>query len=108
MLVARHAGKAFSADSIAARSSSSVLWGTRVIRLLVAGSGKSIHVEALEATNSLSRKFAVSMGLAIRSWVVGYSVAVVAAEVVAGVSCCAVACNLREAVKGAETDEDVF
>ena len=87
ILVARHAGNAFSADLTAAWSSSSVLWGTRVIRLFVAGSGRSIHVELLEGTNSLSMKLAVSMGLAIRSWLVGYSVAVVAAEVVAGVSC---------------------
>ena len=56
------------------------------MRLLVAGSYKSIHVEALEVTNWLSMKLVVSIGFAILLWVVGYSVAVVAAEVVAGVS----------------------
>lgn len=72
------------------------------MRLLVAGSCKSIHVEALEETNSLSRKLAVSIGLAILLWFVGYSVAVVAAEVVAGTSCRAVACSRRVALKDGE------
>lgn len=58
---------------------------------------------AFEDTNSLSMKLVVSMGLAIGVWSVGYSVAVVAAEVVAGASCCAVACSLRVATK----DDDV-
>jgi hypothetical protein len=43
------------------------------------------------------RKLVVSMGLVIASWFVGYSVAVLAAEVVAGTSCFAVAWSLRRA-----------
>lgn len=96
MLVARQAGNAFCAASAAAWSSSSVLWGTRVTSLLVAGSGRSIQVVALEETNSLLMKLVVSMGLAMGSWVVGYCVAVVAAEVVAeGWWCWVVAWNPR-------------
>lgn len=103
MLVALHAGNAFWADSTAARSSSSVLWGTLVTRLLVAGSCRSIHSVALDGTNSLSMKFVVSMGLAMGSWVVGYSVAVEAALVVpAGLRCLAVACSLRVATRGVD------
>lgn len=82
MLVARQAGKAFCAESTAAWSSSSVLCGTRVINVLVAGSFRSIHCPDLDGIASLSMKFVVSMGLLIGSWLVGYSVAVVAAVVV--------------------------
>jgi hypothetical protein len=99
MLVFFQAGKAFSADSTAAFSSSFVLWGTRVTRLLVAGSWRSIHLVALDGTNSLLMKFAVSMGFAIFWWLVGYSVAVELAEVVAGVNLPAVACKPRVAVR---------
>ena len=65
--VALHAGNAFSADSTAACSSSSVLCGTRVIRLFVAGSYKSIQVDALDAVNWLSTKLVVLIGLAMGS-----------------------------------------
>lgn len=58
--VAFHAGNAFCADSTAALSSASVDWGTRVTRLLVAGSGRSIHWEVWEGTNWLSMKLVVS------------------------------------------------
>lgn len=48
-------------------------------------------------------KFVVSMGLAMGSWVVGYSVAVEAALVVpAGLRCLAVACSLRVATRGVD------
>ena len=82
MLVARHAGKAFAALATAARSSVSVLWGTRVTRLLVAGSWRSIQEVVFEGRNWLSMKLVVSIGFWICLWLVGYSSAIVAAVVV--------------------------
>jgi hypothetical protein len=66
-----------------------------VTRLLVAGSCRSIHVEAFEGTNLLSRKLWVSIGSAICSWEVGYSATLEAAVVVAACKCFVVACSLR-------------
>lgn len=69
--MAFHAGKAFCALTTAALSSTSVLWGTRVTRLFVAGSKRSIHDVAFELTNWLSRKFWVLPGEDTCSWLVG-------------------------------------
>jgi hypothetical protein len=59
---------------------------------------------ALDETNSLSMKFVVSMGLAIFWWLVGYSVAVELAEVVAGLDLPAVACRPRVVVREGAAD----
>src|SRR5258708_37425880 len=56
-LVALHAGNAFCALSTAALSSASVLCGTLVTRLLVAGSCNSINWVASDLTNLLSIKY---------------------------------------------------
>ena len=98
MLVAFHAGKAASALSTAALSSASVLCGTLVTRLFVAGSWRSIHWVAWDWMNLLSRKFVVSMGWETFSWEVGYSVADVASDVAVAWRCCVVACSLRTAI----------
>ncbi|EHY54775.1 uncharacterized protein HMPREF1120_02940 [Exophiala dermatitidis NIH/UT8656] len=71
MEVARHLGKAFCADSTAAFNSASVDWGTRVTRLLVAGSWRSIQVVACEGTNWLSMKLWVLTTFWICSWLRG-------------------------------------
>ena len=70
--MARHAGNEAWALATAVLSSSVVDWGTRVTRLLVAGSKRSIQVLAAESVNLLSRKFWVLGGEAIWSCVVGY------------------------------------
>src|SRR3569833_272595 len=98
-LVARQAGKALSADSTAALSSASVICGTRVTRLLVAGSCRSMNCVELDETNLLSMKAGVSSTFWILSCVVGYAVAAVARPAL-GRRCRAVACILLAAVAG--------
>lgn len=60
-LVAAHAGKAFFALSTAAFSSASVLCGTLVTRLFVAGSCNSMKCVVSDCKNWLSRKYGVSL-----------------------------------------------
>ena len=71
--------------------------GTRVTRLLVAGSWRSIQVSAWLGVNWLSTKFKVSLGFSILSWERGYSVGSAAAPV--ALSCWAVACRRLEGIK---------
>lgn len=70
-LVALHAGNAFCALSTAALSSASVLWGTLVTRLFVAGSCNSMKLEVSDFKNLLSIKYGVSCTSWIFSCVVG-------------------------------------